>query len=1107
MSKPPADQNPTEDLPFGQIDVSFNERSVEVTLDSNKSQSDTIEVSKQQLGNYEIIDEIARGGMGVVYRARQVNADRVVALKLIRGNDPGAQELERFEAEARAAAKLDHPNIVPIFDVGVIAGEPFFTMKLIEGLSLSQKLDGKPIDARLAARIVRDVAAGIAHAHQNEIVHRDLKPGNVLLDAGDTPLVTDFGLAKLSDEESDLTRTGQAIGTPAYMPPEQASGDRNKIDHRSDVYSLGALLYACLTGRPPFQGSSAMATVMAVMKDDPVSPRLLNADVTKDLETICLKCLEKDSTDRYQTALDFHDELTRFLSGEPIFARPVSTVERTLKWIRRNPLGTGLMAAMLIAAAGLTAAAVANSYSGRLAKSLDQANVQHALAVRSRNAAEELRGQAEQANKEVQQALEHLSKSEYHNKIQLAQMSFLNGDYAEASVRLTETTPSNRGWEFDYLTKQYLDNLNPTNAIPDSLYARKMAFTEDGKTLCSIYRSGEPHFQLQRWPLSEEKTIKFVLPADVRQNETERIGRVHYLDDHGERMIARTGSYGAYRNFLFESDWESDRIKSFQEIHFPSSCSIVAGNQDAGLAICRQWTSDRAPINSVGVIPLDQLRIQASQDAIVVKPKVWSCPGQMIRGVFSKDGRRLYVNAWDVLTSKRFFLVYDTESGAILNQRELEGDKPDEFQVSPDGTKIATSSGRRIKFFDSTTFELLQESERSASRIVMLHFLSGGETICLRTADNEIQVLDGNDLSRVLYQTRTASRIASIAEVPEGDFALVSRGGGQTLRMSYNDTFDRNRLKLHKGIVNSVAVSPDNRWIASCNDSRDADAGEIRISDFNDLGQSRVIPADDATLPSNIGWHINSINWLGFLPESDTLVTACYFRTVCFWDVQSGHLLKQIQLNGEPGLNSGAMSVDGQYAAFASYEGRAWLVDLKEMELVKTFLADDSLRAVWIDARARKLFSTSIESKSGDTILYTWSFDNDLPISARATGLDPVTTISQASHEDRLIVGMVDGMIGLIDPSASSKVDRSSLDMIQSGKATINAIIVSPTNDRCVTISDQGVMLLRDASTLRVVMPLAESEAGISSAAFSADGKVLVTGTKTGDLLIWDAGP
>ncbi len=305
------------------------------------------------LGGYEILDEIARGGMGIVYRARQVKADRIVALKLVRSLDPDPKELARFQVEARAAAKLSHPHIVPVYDVGEIQGEAYFSMKLIEGESLAARIGGKPLAMDFAASIVLAVAEAIQYAHQNGVIHRDLKPSNILLDGNRQPHVTDFGLAKLSDKQSEITADGQTVGTPAYMSPEQSIGTGNLVDERSDVYSLGAVLYTCLTGRAPFLGASSAATIMQLLTREAIPPRQLNLDVDRDLETICLKCLEKDRQHRYGTAAELAADLGRYILNQPILARPVSTSERLKKWASRNPLVATLSGISILAIAAL----------------------------------------------------------------------------------------------------------------------------------------------------------------------------------------------------------------------------------------------------------------------------------------------------------------------------------------------------------------------------------------------------------------------------------------------------------------------------------------------------------------------------------------------------------------------------------------------------------------------------------------------------------------------------------------------------------------------------------------------------------------------------------
>lgn len=253
-------------------------------------------------GDYELLEEIARGGMGVVYKARQTTLKRIVALKMIlSGQLAGEEEVKRFYVEAEAAAKLDHPNIVPIFEIGQHDGQHFFSMTFVDGETLARKLVAGPWLPRQAVELMKKVGDAVAYAHIEGVVHRDLKPANVLIDQAGEPHVTDFGLAKRfsnehpvesgEDAAGSLTVTGQVLGTPSYMPPEQAAGETEKIGPLSDVYSLGAILYCLLTGRPPFQAASPTETLIQVLQQEPVSPRLLNPKLPRDLETICLKCL------------------------------------------------------------------------------------------------------------------------------------------------------------------------------------------------------------------------------------------------------------------------------------------------------------------------------------------------------------------------------------------------------------------------------------------------------------------------------------------------------------------------------------------------------------------------------------------------------------------------------------------------------------------------------------------------------------------------------------------------------------------------------------------------------------------------------------------------
>jgi serine/threonine protein kinase len=301
-----------------------------------------------QVPGYAILDVLGRGGMGVVYKARDLRRNRLVALKMILvGAHAGKQERARFWTEAEAIARLRHPNIVQLYESGECEGHPFFALELVEAGSLAGQLDGSPWPARKAARLVRQLALAVHHAHQRSVIHRDLKPTNVLLAADGTPKITDFGLAKQLDTSGCDTPSSAVLGTPSYMAPEQA-GRAKHVGPAADVYALGAILYELLTGRPPFEGDTTIDIVMQVVTDDPVAPRVLRPNLSADLETICLRCLHKDPTRRYPSARALANDLARFRAAEPVRARRSRPWDVAIAWARRNPIIAVLVAVVVL---------------------------------------------------------------------------------------------------------------------------------------------------------------------------------------------------------------------------------------------------------------------------------------------------------------------------------------------------------------------------------------------------------------------------------------------------------------------------------------------------------------------------------------------------------------------------------------------------------------------------------------------------------------------------------------------------------------------------------------------------------------------------------------
>jgi WD40 repeat protein len=852
---------------------------------------------------YEIVGELGRGGMGVVYRARQILLNRAVALKMIlAGQHAGGEAAARFLAEAEAVAKLQHPNIVQIFHIDEHDGFPFFEMEFVGGGSLADRLDGTPRPAREAARLVETLARAMAEAHRRGVVHRDLKPGNILLTPEGVPKVADFGLAKLVDVESGLTRTDSVLGSPSYMAPEQAEDKNKGIGPAADLYALGAILYELLVGRPPFRGATVLETLNQVKTAEPVSPSRLVPGLPRDLETIALKCLQKEPPRRYASADALGEDLRRFLAGEPIAARPVGAAERAWRWCKRNPALAGLMAAvatLLVAvAAGATAAAFRESRS----------------------------------NKQLETSL-------YFHRIALAHRE-LSVDNLGRALRLLDECPKDlRRWEWDYLNR--LCRVDPLILHdPGNREVTSVAFSPDGERLaaaggdgtvkvwncrtCAVVRvlDAQAHYvfsvafhpegrylasaganrEVRVWDLTTG-TIAFTCPGYTGAH----IGTAYGVAFSPDGRHLAAGSDGAVNIW----DWRNRQLLHALPGHAKRGGICVAFSPDGRRLASGSWrgsvmiwdaeTGERLHTLSGHLQPVSAL-------------------------AFSPDGGRLVSVSFD-----KYLMVWDTTSGRRLDTRREHDGLSLGVAFSPDGARLATvGEDKTVRVWDSATGQeaLVLRGHTDMSQCVA--FSPDGRRLASCGRDGTIRFWDATPLQENERQEAlTFSQQAeawNIALSPDGRW-VASTGQAAPDRLAapvkvwdVRSGGEGVEFTGHAGVAFCVAWHPDGQRIASAGQDNERDFFVVKVWDARTGQVAFALPGGAETLT------------VAFSPDGRHLVTGGggSDRAVQVWDAQTGREV------GSPGAHDReirglAFSPDGRYLSSASADGTVKLWDATQL--------------------------------------------------------------------------------------------------------------------------------------------------------------------------------
>jgi len=900
-----------------------------------------------EIDDYELLEEIARGGMGVVYKARQKSLCRLVAIKMIlTGRFASPAELQRFRNEAKAAALVDHPQIVPIYQVGEHEGRPYLCMKLIQGGSLAQQLNGTPMPISQAVLLVESLARTIHFAHQRGLIHRDLKPANVLRSPDGSYLIADFGLAKLLDGSEGLTQSDNIMGTPSYMAPEQAWGRHRDITPTADVYSLGAILYEMLTGRPPFRAATVAETLELVRSEEPAPPRLVNAKIAPDLQTICLKCLEKEPGDRYATAEALAEDLCRFQAREPIRARRTGAGERALKWAKRHPSAAALLAVSALAALALLGLVEGLWYNSRLHVALETAGTERVEADRQRKHAEELE-----------------SNIRYERDVKLAQQAWQEAHVDQVLGLLDLWRPAGagqpdlRGWEWYYLRGLGHQGFR-TLAVPPAEGVRAMAFHPDSRRLATAGYGGT----ISVWDIVDGSLVKslkghtawlhdLAFSPDGRSLASASEDKTVILWDlTSEQATARLAGAGCVRGVAYSADGR--HLAAARDDGTITVWDVAGGRE------LHKLSGHSAGALGVAFSPDGRLLASCGQDGTA---RLWNTAqgtalrtlvghSQLVSSVaFSPDGETLATSGAD-----RTIKLWDPATGR--ERATLTGHTAWATRVafSPDGRRlVSVSDDITVRLWDmATAHEVRNLRGQTESYIRSLALSPNGRWFASGTINGQVKVWDATSGPQEyrLLSPGHHDRIRAVAFAPDG--RLASGGKDGTVRL-WNATTGRLSQTLygHGQEVCAVAFSIDNTLLASGDldgtvklwrprtgelvRTLSGHGAEAALAFSPDLRTLAAVGQDGRVMIWNVargeqirllGGPKDGVKCVAFSPDGSRLAAAGNDRTVRLWDTATWHEALTFDVHADA-VSSVAFSPDGRVVASAALrDGRGVLL-------------------------------------------------------------------------------------------------------------------------------------------------------------------------------------
>jgi WD40 repeat protein len=1004
----------------------------------------------QRVGRFEVRARLGAGAFGGVYRAHDPQLDREVALKVPHpGTLDSPARVQRFLREAKAAANLRHPNIVPLYETGRDGDRYYIASAFIPGTTLAEALaERETIDSTWAVNIARSLAEALAYAHAQGIVHRDVKPANIMLDGKGQPLLMDFGLASRKEEASKLTNEGAVLGTPSYMAPEQASGKSGAAGPAADQYSLGCLLFELLTGETPFDGP-AEAQVYHHVRSEAPSPRKLNPAVAVDLAAVCLHCLEKDPAKRYPDCGALAEDLRCWLLGEPTTARPLGPVQRAARWARRNPAlaaAAGMATAALLAVSAL--AVGFGIYRSQVAQdllekqeqtqaALNEAQLQRQLAeANERKAIEAARKEAQERDRAQQQLLRSESLA-YANQIAAAQFAWDSGDALMAMHRLESTRLDLRNWEYRYLSTLF--HKNQRTFLGHTADVRSVVFSPDGSRIAS----GSEDQTVKVWDVISGKTILTLAGHKglVTSVAFSREGR--QIASGSDDGTVKLWDAGTGRE-IFTLQGHSDQVRAVA--FSPDGKRVGSGSLDNTIKLWNAVTGRElltlkghaGAVQAVAFSPDGKRLVSASYDKTL---NIWDASTGKV--LFTLQGNRPVLSVafspdgkWIVSGGVDCKLLWDADTAQQRGQLGGDPVPASSVAVSPDGKRIiATSSDNLLRIWDVASLKQLSTLVGHDAWARSVAFSPDGKLAASGGCDHNVKVWDLGVVSDALTISGHTLALSSLAFSPDGR-RVASGSDDQRLKVWDSATGEELlNIQAHPGRVLCVAFSPDGRRIASAG----SDAATVEIRD-SATGQEFL----------SFQKHKDIVMSIAFSPDGKRIASSDRDQTLKLWDVTTGAEFLTIEHSGR--VNCLAFSPDGK----------------------------------------------RIVTACDDSTLRVWDAGTGLEITALKGHKAAVESVAFSPDGKRIVSSSGDRTLRVWDADLGHEIMT-----LRGHTGPVRALALSPDGKRIVSAGNDRTLKVWETATGQELLTLRGRVEGIVSVAYSPDGKRIASGSLDGKLKIW----